>query len=170
MALIDMIDRIDELLGAGAGTNIIRGQLTILRDQTEAMETRLTAFEANTQNESLQQENDRLRADLEAAKQEIDRIEGELVVENFTPPQEQHETRHPEIEEQILKGLPADIQRAINPRVLAQNFRIREEVFLVHLNHLKVARHADKVMNMGGPSLWWRTIAGAEYLFKHGLL
>jgi hypothetical protein len=164
MALIAKIDEISDLLGKGAGLAIIRSELTILREQAEAVESRLSAFETSTQNDLLEEELERLRADLADAKAEI---------ESFCVQQkEQTESdRHATIEEVILISLPLEGSPiGVSHEQIAQKNDISNDAAACYLENLRKAELAGNKIRAGGPTVWYRSNTGNEYLFRHGLL
>jgi hypothetical protein len=163
MALIEIIDEISDLVGKGVGLAIIRSELTILREQAEAVEGRLSAFEASTQNELLEGEIQRLRSELADAKAEIER--------HCVQQKEQTDSRHATIEEDILISLPLEGSPfGVTHEQVAQKKDISNDAAAFYLENLRRAELAGNTHRVGGPPVWYRTNTGNEYVFKHGLL
>jgi hypothetical protein len=74
MALTELIDTIDSMLGGGASVSSVRNQLVILREQAEALESSIRTPELPAQDDALTNERNRLQTLLDEANQEIARL------------------------------------------------------------------------------------------------
>ena len=153
----------------------IRSQLIVLREQAEALESRLSALEADSQNEPLRKENDRLRANLNEAFDEIERLrtaaEEQKEREAYERELEQRATHEPDLPEQQLAVLQCVAAfPGYNHYGIAQELGIGEEVAMFHLEEL---RSADLVDRRGCAEHRWEfhpSQAGRRYLVGRGLL
>ena len=106
--LLELIDRLDESIGAGETISTLRTQLATIREQTEALEGRLKVVEAQ-----LKQTKSKLK--VENAKDEADEVE--------------------EIGRKFLKFL-AQPGRNFGLEVFASQFGIQKIVATYHANKL----------------------------------
>jgi hypothetical protein len=77
MPLLELIDKIDNLVSNGSTISVVRGQLLVLREQAEALEEHLRTLESAPVDKALVAERDRLKLLLDEAYEQIERLQAE---------------------------------------------------------------------------------------------
>jgi len=175
MPLVDQIDAIDGMLSGGKPLAAIRIPLQSLREQAEALESRLSALEAHPQDDVLRAENERLRVNLKEAFDEMENLRAAAKEQKeraaYDREMEQRATHEPELPEAQLAMLQFVASHpGYNHYGIAQDLGIGEEVAMFHLEEL---RSADLVERRGRAEHRWEfhpTQRGRRFLTKRGLL
>jgi uncharacterized protein YigA (DUF484 family) len=163
VSLPELIDKIDSLLSGGANVSVVRSQLVVLREQSEALEQRLSTLETNPQSDALAKECDRLRALLSEAHETIERLRYDV-----SQSKQSHGDR-PDLEHRILLFLTQH-SRA-DERGLSQELGAALELIRFHLQELE----KDELIYgshfyTGKPSEWRLGQEGRRYLNERNLL
>lgn len=166
MALTDAIDELFNLFGTKESwpSGTIRNHLTVLREQAEAMESDVGAFDSVVEQAALQVEVNRLKAELETAQAEINRLQTE----------QKGEKRRNDPESDILRFLAADSQ--LTEGELAERLGVSWRMVGVHLRNLKKKRWVDSVEDAyisdehPEHQPWFLTHEGEDELARRGEL
>src|SRR6266446_10806807 len=131
MPLLELVDQIDGLLSSGASIAAVRSQLVVLREQLEAQEQHLSALEAQSQDEALTKECERLRRLLSEAHDTIERQQYEITKGK------QNSNERAEIEQRILLFLAQNARG--DAQSISRHLGVSLEKTRFHLQELEKA-------------------------------
>ena len=154
MGLAQLIGRIDDALIGRESVSTVRGLLFDLLEQTEALEENVLSLETQFENDPISKENNRLRDQLKAAFDEIERLQADS--------HERSICRRSEIQDDILRCIAC--LGAHSTTELVESLSLDGESIHFHLHQLQD-------VNLIGPDdeLRWTLFSdGRCYSKKHG--